>query len=156
MKKLSHINDKGEANMVDINNKKESKREATATGTVILSKKAINEIKKEKISKGNVLNTARIAGIMAAKKTSDLIPLCHPIPVEAIKIDFDIEDNNINVLAIVSTSSKTGVEMEALMAVNIACLTIYDMVKSIDKHTKINSVKLISKSGGKSGDWKRK
>ena len=155
MKKLSHINDKGEANMVDINNKKESKRKATATGTIILSKKAINEIKKEKISKGNVLNTARIAGIMAAKKTSDLIPLCHPIPVEAIKIDFDIEDNNINVLAIVSTSSKTGVEMEALMAVNIACLTIYDMIKSIDKHAKINSVKLISKSGGKSGDWKR-
>lgn len=156
MKKLSHINDKGEANMVDINNKKESKRKATATGTIILSKKAINEIKKEKISKGNVLNTARIAGIMAAKKTSDLIPLCHPIPVEAIKIDFDIEDNNINVLAIVSTSSKTGVEMEALMAVNIACLTIYDMIKSIDKYAKIDSVKLISKSGGKSGDWKRK
>ena len=156
MKKLSHINDKGEANMVDINNKKESKREATATGSIILSKKAINEIKKEKISKGNVLNTARIAGIMAAKKTSDLIPLCHPIPIEAIKIDFDIDDNNINVLAIVSTSSKTGVEMEALMAVNIACLTIYDMIKSIDKHAKINSVKLISKSGGKSGDWKRK
>ena len=156
MKKLSHINDKGEANMVAINNKKESKRAAAATGTVILSKKAINEIKKEKISKGNVLNTARIAGIMAAKKTSDLIPLCHPIPIEAIKIDFDIEDNNINVLAIVSTSSKTGVEMEALMAVNIACLTIYDMIKSIDKHAKINSVKLISKSGGKSGDWKRK
>ena len=155
MKKLSHINDRGEANMVDINNKKESKREATAIGSIILSKKALNEIKKEKISKGNVLNTARIAGIMAAKKTSDLIPLCHPIPVEAIKIDFDIEDNNINVLAIVSTSSKTGVEMEALMAVNIACLTIYDMIKSIDKHTKINSVKLISKSGGKSGDWKR-
>ena len=127
MKKLSHINDKGEANMVAINNKKESKREAAATGTVILSKKAINEIKKEKISKGNVLNTARIAGIMAAKKTSDLIPLCHPIPVEAIKIDFDIEDNNINVLAIVSTTNKTGVEMEALMAVNIACLTIYDL-----------------------------
>ena len=155
MKKLSHINDKGEANMVDINNKKESKRKATATGTIILSKKAINEIKKEKISKGNVLNTARIAGIMAAKKTSDLIPLCHPIPVEAIKIDFDIKDNNINVLAIVSTTNKTGVEMEALMAVNIACLTIYDMIKSIDKHAKINSVKLISKSGCKSGDWKR-
>ena len=155
MKKLSHINDRGEANMVDINNKKESKREATAIGSIILSKKALNEIKKEKISKGNVLNTARIAGIMAAKKTSDLIPLCHPIPVEAIKIDFDIEDNNINVLAIVSTTNKTGVEMEALMAVNIACLTIYDMIKSIDRHAKINSVKLTSKSGGKSGDWKR-
>ena len=156
MKKLSHINDKGEANMVDINNKKGSKREATATGSIILSKKALNEIKKEKVSKGNVFNTARIAGIMAAKKTSDLIPLCHPIPVEAIKIDFDIEDNNINVLAIVSTTNKTGVEMEALVAVNIACLTIYDMIKSIDKYAKIDSVKLISKSGGKSGDWKRK
>ena len=155
MKKLSHINDRGEANMVDINNKKESKREATAIGSIILSKKALNEIKKEKISKGNVLNTARIAGIMAAKKTSDLIPLCHPIPVESIKIDFDIEDININVLAVVSTTDKTGVEMEALMAVNIACLTIYDMIKSIDKHAKINSIKLISKSGGKSGDWKR-
>ena len=155
MKKLSHINDKGEANMVDINNKKESKREATAKGSIILSKTAVNEIKKERISKGNVLNTARIAGIMAAKKTSDLIPLCHPIPIESIKIDFDIEKNNINVLAIVSTTNKTGVEMEALMAVNIACLTIYDMIKSIDKHAKINSVKLISKSGGKSGDWKR-
>ena len=155
MRKLSHINDKGEANMVDINNKKESKREATATGSIILSKNALNEIKKGKTSKGNVLNTARIAGIMAAKKTSDLIPLCHPIPIEAIKIDFDIEDNNINVLAIVSTTNKTGVEMEALMAVNIACLTIYDMIKSIDKLAKINSVKLISKSGGKSGDWKR-
>ena len=155
MKKLSHINDRGEANMVDINNKKESKREATAIGSIILSKKALNEIKKEKISKGNVLNTARIAGIMAAKKTSDLIPLCHHIPVEAIKIYFDIEDNNINVLAIVSTTNKTGVEMEALMAVNIACLTIYDIIKSIDKHAKINSVKLTSKSGGKSGDWKR-
>ena len=155
MRKLSHINDKGEANMVDINNKKESKREATATGSIILSKNALNEIKKGKTSKGNVLNTARIAGIMAAKKTSDLIPLCHPIPIEAIKIDFDIEDNNINVFAVVSTTNKTGVEMEALMAVNIACLTIYDMIKSIDKLAKINSVKLISKSGGKSGDWKR-
>ena len=155
MKKLSHINDKGEANMVDITAKKESKREATATGSIILSKMALNEIKKEKISKGNVLNTARIAGIMAAKQTSDLIPLCHPIPIESIKIDFDIEENNINVTAIVSTTNKTGVEMEALMAVNMACLTIYDMIKSIDKHAKINSVKLISKSGGKSGDWKR-
>ena len=155
MKKLSHINDKGEANMVDITAKKESKREATATGSIILSKMALNKIKKENISKGNVLNTARVAGIMAAKQTSDLIPLCHPIPIESIKIDFDIEEDNINVTAIVSTTNKTGVEMEALMAVNMACLTIYDMIKSIDKHAKINSVKLISKSGGKSGDWKR-
>jgi len=155
MKKLSHINDKGEANMVDITAKKESKREATATGSIILSKMALNQIKKENISKGNVLNTARVAGIMAAKQTSDLIPLCHPIPIESIKIDFDIEEDNINVTAIVSTTNKTGVEMEALMAVNMACLTIYDMIKSIDKHAKINSVKLISKSGGKSGDWKR-
>ena len=93
---------------------------------------------------------------MGAKKTSDLIPLCHPIPIEAIEIDFSINEKDINILATVSTTNKTGVEMEALVAVNIACLTIYDMVKSIDKKAKINSIKLIRKSGGKSGDWKRK
>ena len=156
MKKLSHINDKGEANMVDIQDKKSSKRVAIAKGSIILSKKALNQINDDKVSKGNVINTARIAGIMGAKKTSDLIPLCHPIPIEAIKIDFSINEKDINVLATVSTTNKTGVEMEALVAVNIACLTIYDMVKSIDKKAKINSIKLIRKSGGKSGDWKRK
>jgi len=156
MKKLSHINNKGEANMVDIQDKKSSKRVAIAEGSIILSKKALSQINDDKVSKGNVINTARIAGIMAAKKTSDLIPLCHPIPIEAIKIDFSINEKDINVLATVSTTNKTGVEMEALVAVNIACLTIYDMVKSVDKKAKINSIKLIRKSGGKSGDWKRK
>ena len=156
MKNLSHINSKGEANMVDIQNKKSSKRVAIAEGTMILSKKAINKITDDKVAKGNVINTARIAGIMGAKKTSDLIPLCHPIPIEAIKIDFSINEKDINVLATVSTTNKTGGEMEALVAVNIACLTIYDMVKSIDKKAKINSIKLIRKSGGKSGNWKRK
>ncbi len=156
MKKLSHINNKGEANMVDIQDKKPSKRVAIAEGSITLSKKALNQINDDKVSKGNVINTARIAGIMGAKKTSDLIPLCHPIPIEAIKIDFSINEKDINVLATVSTTNKTGVEMEALVAVNIACLTIYDMVKSVDKKAKINSIKLIRKSGGKSGDWKRK
>lgn len=156
MKKLSHINNKGEANMVDIQDKKSSKRVAIAEGSITLSKKALNQINDDKVSKGNVINTARIAGIMGAKKTSDLIPLCHPIPIEAIKIDFSINEKDINVLATVSTTNKTGVEMEALVAVNIACLTIYDMVKSVDKNAKINSIKLIRKSGGKSGDWKRK
>ena len=156
MKKLSHINNKGEANMVDIQDKKPSKRVAIAEGSITLSKKALNQINDDKVSKGNVINTARIAGIMGAKKTSDLIPLCHPIPIEAIKIDFSINEKDINVSATVSTTNKTGVEMEALVAVNIACLTIYDMVKSVDKKAKINSIKLIRKSGGKSGDWKRK
>ena len=156
MKKLSHINNKGEANMVDIQDKKSSERVAIAEGSITLSKKALNQINDDKVSKGNVINTARIAGIMGAKKTSDLIPLCHPIPIEAIKIDFSINEKDINVLATVSTTNKTGVEMEALVAVNIACLTIYDMVKSVDKKAKINSIKLIRKSGGKSGDWKRK
>ncbi len=156
MKKLSHINNKGEANMVDIQDKKPSKRVAIAEGSITLSKKALNQINDDKVSKGNVINTARIAGIMGAKKTSDLIPLCHPIPIEAIKIDFSINEKDINVLATVSTTNKTGIEMEALVAVNIACLTIYDMVKSVDKKAKINSIKLIRKSGGKSGDWKRK
>ena len=156
MKKLSHINNKGEANMVDIQDKKSSKRVAIAEGSITLSKKALNQINDDKVSKGNVINTARIAGIMGAKKTSDLIPLCHLIPIEAIKIDFSINEKDINVLATVSTTNKTGVEMEALVAVKIACLTIYDMVKSVDKKAKINSIKLIRKSGGKSGDWKRK
>lgn len=156
MKNLSHINRKGEANMVDIQDKKSSKRVAIAEGIIILSKKALNKINDDNVSKGNVINTARIAGIMGAKKTSDLIPLCHPIPIEAIKIDFSINEKDINVLATVTTTNKTGVEMEALVAVNIACLTIYDMVKSVDKKAKINSIKLIRKSGGKSGDWKRK
>ena len=156
MKNLSHINRKGEANMVDIQDKKSSKRVAIAEGTITLSKKALNKINDDKVSKGNVINTARIAGIMGAKKTSDLIPLCHPIPIEAIEIDFSINEKDINILATVTTTNKTGVEMEALVAVNIACLTIYDMVKSIDKKAKINSIKLIRKSGGKSGDWKRK
>ena len=138
MKKLSHINNKGEANMVDIQDKKSSKRVAIAEGSITLSKKALNQINDDKVSKGNVINTARIAGIMGAKKTSDLIPLCHPIPIEAIKIDFSINEKDINVLATVSTTNKTGVEMEALVAVNIACLTIYDMVKSVDKKAKIN------------------
>ena len=156
MKKLSHINNKGEANMVDIQDKKSSKRVAIAEGSITLSKKALNQINDDKVSKGNVINTARIAGIMGAKKTSDLIPLCHPIPIEAIKIDFSINEKDINVLVTVSTTNKTGVAMEALLAVNIACLTIYDMIKSVDKKAKINSIKLIRKSGGKSGDWKRK
>ena len=156
MKKLSHINNKGEANMVDIQDKKSSKRVAIAEGSITLSKKALNQINDDKVSKGNVINTARIAGIMGAKKTSDLIPLCHPIPIEAIKIDFSINEKDINVLVTVSTTNKTGVAMEALVAVNIACLTIYDMIKSVDKKAKINSIKLIRKSGGKSGDWKRK
>ena len=125
MKKLSHINNKGEANMVDIQDKKSSKRVAIAEGSITLSKKALNQINDDKVSKGNVINTARIAGIMGAKKTSDLIPLCHPIPIEAIKIDFSINEKDINVLATVSTTNKTGVEMEALVAVNIACLIVF-------------------------------
>ena len=156
MKKLSHINNKGEANMVDIQDKKSSKRVAIAEGSITLSKKALNQINDDKVSKGNVINTARIAGIMGAKKTSDLIPLCHPIPIEAIKIDFSINEKDINVLATVSTTNKTGVEMEALAAVSVAALTIYDMCKAADRGMRISDIRVIYKSGGKSGDFEAK
>ena len=155
MKKLSHINNKGEANMVDIQDKKSSKRVAIAEGSITLSKKALNQINDDKVSKGNVINTARIAGIMGAKKTSDLIPLCHPIPIEAIKIDFSINEKDINVLATVSTTNKTGVEMEALTAATVALLTIYDMCKGVDRGMVISDVRLMEKRGGQSGVYQR-
>ena len=152
----SHFDKKGAAKMVDISKKKITTRVAKAEGSIYMNRATLEMIEKGLHKKGDVLSIARLAGIMGAKKTSDLIPLCHPIPIEAIKIDFSINEKDINVLATVSTTNKTGVEMEALVAVNIACLTIYDMVKSVDKKAKINSIKLIRKSGGKSGDWKRK
>ena len=156
MNKFSHINNKGEANMVDITSKKNSKRKSSAQGFIIVSKKALKAITADNLEKGDLFNTARIAGIIAAKKTSELIPLCHPLSISKIDIYFNIKDDGIEVETNVSIKGKTGVEMEALTATSIACLTIYDMIKSIDKESEITSIKLISKSGGKSGNWKRK
>tara|TARA_B100000427_G_C15109085_1_gene420691 strand:- start:76 stop:546 length:471 start_codon:yes stop_codon:yes gene_type:complete len=156
MNNFSHINNKGEANMVDITSKKNSKRKSLAQGFILVSKETLKSIETDNLEKGDLFNTARIAGILAAKKTSELIPLCHPLSISKIDINFNIKDNGIEVITSVSIEGKTGVEMEALTATSIACLTIYDMIKSIDKESEITSIRLISKSGGKSGNWKRK
>ena len=155
MKKITHLNDEGQAYMVDISKKRLAFRKSTASGFVKLKKETIKTIRSNKLPKGDILSIARIAGIMAAKKTSEIIPLCHPIALSSVTIDLNIADKGIEVITIVSNQGKTGVEMEALTATSICCLTIYDMIKSLDRSAEISSIKLISKSGGKSGNWKR-
>ena len=142
--------------MVDISKKRSTSRKSTAFGFVKLKKETIKTIRSNKLPKGDILSIARIAGIMAAKKTSEIIPLCHPIALSSVTIDLNITDKGIEVITNVSNQGKTGVEMEALTATSVCCLTIYDMTKSIDKSGEISSIKLISKSGGKSGNWKRR
>lgn len=149
--KLTHLNKKGMPSLVDISDKAISERTAIARGEIYLSQEALEHIKGDKISKGNVFSTAMLAGIMAAKQTSHTIPLCHNIPIESVNIDFKYFEKGIEVEAKVKTSSKTGAEMEALNAISSSCLTIYDMVKSIDKSMRINNIRLIYKEGGKSG-----
>ena len=156
MKKITHLNDEGQAHMVDISKKRLTSRKATASGFVKLKKETIKTIRSNKLPKGDILSIARIAGIMAAKKTSEIIPLCHPIALSSVTIDLNITDMGIEVITTVSNQGKTGVEMEALTATSICCLTIYDMTKSLDRSAEISSIKLISKSGGKSGNWKRR
>jgi cyclic pyranopterin phosphate synthase len=152
---LSHINNKGEANMVDVSGKSETIRVATASGKVIMSSAVIGAINSGENPKGDVLATARIAGILAAKKCSELIPLCHPIALHKVEIDFQIESDGVVISAMTKTSDRTGVEMEALTAVSVAGLTLVDMVKAMDPHAKITDVQVDSKSGGKTGDWQR-
>ncbi len=142
---LTHVNDKGEANMVDISKKEVVYREAKAYGRVKLSKNTIDLIKKNNLKKGDVLSVSRIAGINGGKKTSELIPLTHNIPINKIDIDFKINDNNIEIFSYASCDYKTGIEMEALTAVSIAALTIYDMVKAADKSILIEEIRLVSK-----------
>lgn len=156
MKKITHLNDEGQAHMVDISKKRLTSRKSTASGFVKLKKETIKTIRSNKLPKGDILSIARIAGIMAAKKTSEIIPLCHPIALSSVTIDLNITDKGIEVITTVSNQGKTGVEMEALTATSICCLTIYDMTKSLDRSAEISSIKLISKSGGKSGNWKRR
>jgi cyclic pyranopterin phosphate synthase len=158
MKNLSHVDSKGKAKMVDVSDKKPSYRKAEAYGEVHLSKKVFELVKKNNISKGDVIAAARVAGIQAAKKTAYLIPLCHNIFLTGIDIDFnfDTKRNCIKIKSTVKTTSETGVEMEALTAVSVAALTIYDMCKAADKSITISKVYLLSKIGGKSGEYKRK
>ena len=156
MSRISHLNKKGEAHMVNIGEKEISKRCAIAEGIVRVESTTIEKIKKDKLPKGDLFGTARIAGIMAAKKTSELIPLCHNLLISSVKIEIKLIKNDIYVLGTVKCDGKTGVEMEALTAVSVSCLTIYDMLKGLDKNAFIANIQLLEKSGGKSGDWKRK
>ena len=153
MTHFTHINKQGNAKMVDVSNKEITKRVAEAHSSIIVNEKIYRQITQNTNSKGNVLNTAQIAGIMAAKNTSTIIPMCHPLPLTGIDISFKWDSNNT---AVVSTTGKTGVEMEALTAASVTALTIYDMTKAIDKGMIIGETYLESKSGGKSGDFHRK
>ena len=152
---LTHLDESGAARMVDVGGKRESARSATATGRITMSAIALAAIREGSGPKGDVLAAARIAGIMGAKKTAELIPLCHPLALDAVTLDFGFEADGIRATAAASLTGKTGVEMEALTAVSIALLTIYDMAKALDKAMMIGDVKLLEKRGGKSGDWVR-
>lgn len=155
--KLTHLTGDGSAHMVDVADKNVTRREAVASGRVTMSADTLAAILAGDAKKGDVIGTARIAGIMAAKKTHELIPLCHPLMLSKINIDIDqgTDFTGLSVTATVSLSGKTGVEMEALTAVSVACLTIYDMAKALEKDMEIGDIKLISKTGGKSGTWTR-
>lgn len=151
---LTHLDEDGAARMVDVSAKAETKREAIAEGRILIADEALEAIRAGAVKKGDVLAVARVAGIMAAKKTAELIPLCHPLPITGVTLDLTIEADGIRATATVGTTYGTGVEMEALTAVSVALLTIYDMAKALDRGMRIGDVRLLSKTGGKSGDWK--
>jgi cyclic pyranopterin phosphate synthase len=156
MTKLSHLNEKGEARMVDVSDKDVTRRSARAEGFVAMRPETLALIEKGEAKKGDVLATARIAGIMAAKRTHELIPLCHPLAITKATIDFEASEApaGIRVTAEVKVSGQTGVEMEALTAVSVACLTIYDMLKAADKEMRCDGIRLLEKSGGRSGHFR--
>lgn len=153
MGKLSHLDDKGQAHMVDVSAKDVTSRSATARARVLADAATIAIITSGSAKKGDVLATARLAGIMAAKKTSDLIPLCHPLMISKVSVDFSLHDAHIDVEATVKVEGKTGVEMEALTACSVACLTLYDMLKAVDRGMRITDLRLVDKTGGKSGHY---
>lgn len=155
-KTLSHVRADGSSHMVDVSAKASTDRSATAVAHFKTSPEVIDKILKGDLPKGEVLSVARVAGIMAAKRTSELIPLCHPLAITKVEVDFArIDPKTLLIRASVKTTGKTGVEMEALTAVNVAALTVYDMVKAVDKLASITDIKVVAKSGGKSGDWIR-
>ena len=154
MKEMSHMDEKGRPKMVDVSGKPESQRLAIARGLVKMQAATFERIKGGQIAKGDVLAVAQLAGIMAAKRTPHLIPLCHPVFIDEVKIDFELDEKNstVEISASVKSTGRTGVEMEALTAVAVTALTIYDMVKGIDRGVRIENIRLVRKSGGKSGD----
>jgi cyclic pyranopterin monophosphate synthase len=154
MAELTHLDEHGKARMVDVGGKAETRRVAVASGRISMSAEALAAIRDGAVPKGDVLAAARIAGIMAAKKTAELIPLCHPLALDAVTVDFAIEADGVRATASASLTGRTGVEMEALTATSVALLTIYDMAKALDKGMVIADLRLIEKRGGKSGDWK--
>ncbi|KPL67545.1 molybdenum cofactor biosynthesis protein MoaC [Erythrobacter sp. SG61-1L] len=153
MTKLTHLDESGAARMVDVGAKAATARKAVATGRIRMSPEALDAIRDGDAPKGDVLAAARIAGIMAAKKTGDLIPLCHPLALDAVTVDFAFEADGVRATATASLTGKTGIEMEAMTATSVALLTIYDMAKALDKGMVIEGVRLLAKSGGKSGEW---
>lgn len=154
MADLTHLDETGAARMVDVSGKPDTQRRAVAEGRITMSADAAAAIRAGSVAKGDVLAVARVAGIMAAKRTGDLIPLCHPLPITSVTIDLVPDDSGVTATATVTTTGKTGVEMEAMTAVSVALLTIYDMAKAVDKSMIVGDVRLLEKSGGKSGDWR--
>jgi cyclic pyranopterin phosphate synthase len=154
MSKLTHLDSQGQARMVDVGGKPETARSATATGRIRMSAEALTGVREGSGPKGDVLAAARIAGIMAAKKTADLIPLCHPLSLDSVGVEFAFEEGAVRATATASLSGRTGVDKEAMTATCVALLTIYDMAKALDKGMVIEGVRLLEKTGGKSGAWR--
>jgi len=155
MNKLTHLDEQGAARMVDVSDKAKSAREATAEATIVLSPEAYGAVMSGTAPKGDVLAAARLAGLMAAKKTAELIPLCHSLPLSHVDVETSVRPDGIHIEATATTTAQTGVEMEALTAATVAALTVYDMTKSLDKSIEIGEVRLLEKTGGKSGDYRR-
>jgi len=155
MERFTHLDESGAARMVDVSGKDVSVRTARATGRVLVSPAVVDALRGDGVPKGDALGVARVAGILAAKRTPDLIPLCHPLSISGVTVDLEVHDNGVAITATVKTTDRTGVEMEALTAVCVAALTVIDMVKAIDKDAEITDVRLEEKTGGKSGTYQR-
>lgn len=157
MTRLTHLDDSGRARMVDVSGKEATARAASARGRLTCKVETLEQVRSGTAPKGSVIHTAEIAGVMAAKRTAELIPLCHPLPLTKVAVSIEIDDQlpGFTVLAEVRTKAETGVEMEALTAVSVACLTLFDMLKAIDRTMVIEGVEVVSKTGGKSGNWQR-
>ncbi|MDN5895460.1 MAG: cyclic pyranopterin monophosphate synthase MoaC [Nocardioides sp.] len=153
--RLTHVDETGAARMVDVSEKAVTSRTATASGRVLVSAKVIELLRGDGVPKGDALGAARIAGIMGAKQTPSLIPLCHPLAISGVTVDLELHEDAVGISATVRTTDRTGVEMEALTAVSVAALTVVDMVKAVDKGAVITDVRIEAKSGGKSGEWTR-
>ena len=154
-RRLTHVDETGAARMVDVSAKDVTVRTATASGRVLVSPEVVALLRDGAVPKGDALGVARIAGIQAAKRTPDLVPLCHPLAIHGVEVDLTVEDDGVRIEATVRTADRTGVEMEALTSVSVAALTVIDMVKAVDKHARITDVEVIAKSGGRSGDWSK-